>query len=357
MSKRNMKNIALDLYESGGWINIPSIASLGCWCNILIGKRQVGKTYGTLKYELNEGKRFLYLRRTTTEFDAITSDPDLNPFLPLKKEGFDADIVKGGKVTYTIGRFEYEDGKPKQCLEKYGIGMTLPSIANIRGFNGSQFEDVVFDEFIPERIVIKRKAEGDALLNAYVTINGNRELEGKPPLRLWLLANAFDIASPILVELGVVDEIAKLCRTGKEWTVTESGVFIGMPKSSAVSAKRAQTAFMRHMMKNKDSKFYKMAMENQFAYNNLEAVRPMNLKGMKPLYSVAGLYAYMYDGNHVYLCTSRHERREVYPDTKAGKTAFRLHHPFFEAMLNLNQIWCSDVPTLLKIKEFLDIDD
>lgn len=88
--------------------------------------------------------------------------------------------MKGGKVTYTIGRFEYEDGKPKQCLEKYGIGMTLPSIANIRGFNGSQFEDVVFDEFIPERIVIKRKAEGDALLNAYVTINGNRELEGKP---------------------------------------------------------------------------------------------------------------------------------------------------------------------------------
>ena len=131
MSKRNMKNIALDLYESGGWVNIPSIASLGCWCNILIGKRQVGKTYGTLKYELNEGKRFLYLRRTNTEFDAITSDPDLNPFLPLKKEGFDADIVKGGKVTYTIGRFEYEDGKPKQCLEKYGIGMTLPSLSLI----------------------------------------------------------------------------------------------------------------------------------------------------------------------------------------------------------------------------------
>ena len=29
MSKRNMKNIALDLYESDGWVNIPSIASLG----------------------------------------------------------------------------------------------------------------------------------------------------------------------------------------------------------------------------------------------------------------------------------------------------------------------------------------
>lgn len=356
MSKRE-KNASLDLYEGGGWVNIPAVASLGCWCNILIGKRQVGKTYGTLKYEMQSGKRFLYLRRTTTEFDAITSDPDLNPFLPLKKEGIDADVVKSGKVTYTIGKYEYEDGKPKACLEKYGIGMTLPSIANIRGFNGSQFDDVVFDEFIPERIVIKRKAEGDALLNAYVTINGNRELEGRPPLRIWLLANAFDIASPILVELGVVDDIAKMARSGKEWTMTDSGVFIGMPKSQQVSEKRAQTAFMRHMMKNKDSKFYQMAMENKFSYNNLEAVRPMNIRGMKPAFVVAGLYCYIYDGNHYYLCTSHHESREAYPDTEVGKKQFRLKHPFFEAMLNLGQVWCSDVPTLLKIKDYLDITD
>ena len=109
MSKRS--KTPLDLYEGGGWINIPAVAHLGCWCNILIGKRQVGKTYGTLKFMLENNRHFLYLRRTTTEFDAITSDPDLNPFLPLKKEGFDADVVKSGKVTYTIGKFEYDDGR------------------------------------------------------------------------------------------------------------------------------------------------------------------------------------------------------------------------------------------------------
>lgn len=65
--------------------------------------------------------------------------------------------MKGGKVTYTIGRFEYEDGKPKQCLEKYGIGMTLPSIANIRGFNGSQFEDVVLMNSYPKELSLNAR--------------------------------------------------------------------------------------------------------------------------------------------------------------------------------------------------------
>lgn len=356
MGKRN-SDVTLDLYTKDGWVNIPAVSALGAWCNIIIGKRQVGKTYGTLLYELKNDKPFLYLRRTTTEFDAITSDPQLNPFLPLKNEGFDVDIVKSGKVTYTIGQYEYEDGKPKDCIKKYGIGMTLPSIANIRGFNGSAFHDVVYDEFIPEKIVVKRKAEGDALLNAYVTINGNRELEGKPPLRMWLLANAFDITSPVLVELGVVDEIAKMARTGREWTLTDSGVFLCMPKSQRVSEKRAQTAFMKHMMKNKDSKFYQMAMENKFSYNNLEAVHPMSLRGMKPEFKVGDLYCYKYDDAHYYLCSSPHQSHEVYPDTQAGRNTFRLAHPYFGLMFVLGQVWCSDVPALIKIREYLDMKE
>lgn len=86
MGKRN-SDVTLDLYTEGGWVNIPAVSALGAWCNIIIGKRQVGKTYGTLLYELKNDKPFLYLRRTNTEFDAITSDPQLNPFLPLKMRG------------------------------------------------------------------------------------------------------------------------------------------------------------------------------------------------------------------------------------------------------------------------------
>ena len=96
MSKR-CKNMALDLYTKDGWINIPAVSSIQAWCYIIIGKRQVGKTYGVLKHELESKIHFLYLRRTTVEFDAITSDPELNPFLPLQRKDLTQILQKPAK--------------------------------------------------------------------------------------------------------------------------------------------------------------------------------------------------------------------------------------------------------------------
>ena len=42
--------MANGLYTNEGWLNFDYIASKGAWLNVIIGKRQVGKTYGTLKY-------------------------------------------------------------------------------------------------------------------------------------------------------------------------------------------------------------------------------------------------------------------------------------------------------------------
>ena len=97
-----------------------------------------------------------------------------------------------------------------------GIATSLSEIAHIRGFIGSGFSDLVFDEFIPEKGVVTRRTEGDAFLNAYTTINGNRELAGAPPLRAWLLANTNNIKSPVLDALNLTDDILWMRRKGKE---------------------------------------------------------------------------------------------------------------------------------------------
>ena len=345
----------LALYTTDGWINIPAVSSLGAWCNIIIGKRQVGKTFGTLKFMLDEKRYFMYMRRTVNELQAVAADPDLNPFNALKKVGYDIGIQKTGKISYAIGKCEYlADGKiaiPEKCA----IGMALPSIAGVRGFNGNAFTDLVFDEFIPERIIAKRKAEGEALLNAYVTICGNRELEGKPPLRMWLLANAFDISSPILEQLGLTDQVAKLSRSGREWTMTNSGVFIAMPHSSVVTDRRKQTALMKHLAGQGD--FYKMAMENQFVYNNLDQVNPRPLRGMQPLFAYAGMYCYQMDGTHYYVCKSPHGAHERYGDSTQHAVKLQLNHPEFRPMCILGQVEFADVGCLLKTRNYLGIND
>ena len=67
------------LYTPEGWLNIPYIAGQPAWLIVIIGKRQVGKTYGARKYMLDNNIYHILLRRTTAELDTISASPDLNP--------------------------------------------------------------------------------------------------------------------------------------------------------------------------------------------------------------------------------------------------------------------------------------
>ena len=59
------------LYLPSGYLNVPYIDSLadkhGISFVVLIGGRQVGKTYGTLKLMLDDNRRFILMRRTQAE--------------------------------------------------------------------------------------------------------------------------------------------------------------------------------------------------------------------------------------------------------------------------------------------------
>ena len=110
--------------------------------------------------------------------------------------------------------------------------MSLNSVAKIRGFYGGAYTDLIYDEFIPENHVIKIRNEGDAFLHAIVTISGNRELEGQPPLLTWLLSTSTNTASPILAALNLTDKIESMINRGQEFSaLPDRGIIIVMPKS------------------------------------------------------------------------------------------------------------------------------
>lgn len=361
MTKR-AKGLALDLYTAGGWVNYPALFDLAekrkIWLFVLLGPRQVGKTYGINKEVLERGLNFIYLRRTDKEFKTICASPKLNPFTKYKDLGFDIDIAKSGPITYSIGEYETTDSGKVKILKERGVGLTLSNIASIRGFDGASFTDIVFDEFIPEKIVIHRKAEGDAMLNAYTTINGNRELEGKPPLRLWLLANAFDIQSPILDAFGLVPILEKLMRTGKEYTVTDTGICLVYFKSKKVIEKRRQTALMKHLQQTSSSgaqEFLDMALDNKFAYDRLEMVQPKDIRGWKPHIKMCGLFVYSLGPMALYVCRSPfQDKTDTYGP--ADKKRCNVEHPEMFAYYNLGRLTFDSVQSMIVFKKFLEID-
>ena len=168
----------MKLYTFDGWLDAPHIDAVADRNNIsfivIIGKRQIGKTYNVLKYMLDSDKRFVLLRGVKTELDMLKRNVN-SPF--EKIHGYERRIVFDSETEYTaiISRLDAdEDGN--EVKTPIGMAGALSSIGRIRGFNGDIYTDVVYDEFIPESHLLKVRHGDDAFNNMYTTIAGNREL-------------------------------------------------------------------------------------------------------------------------------------------------------------------------------------
>lgn len=308
------------LYDSNGYLNIPEIdrtaSRQGISFLIIIGARQVGKTYGTLKHMIDDNRRFILMRRTQTESDFIAS----GAIAPFSGMGYtDMEIKRDSKYTSAIYKGD----------DRIGTVMALSTVAKIRGFSGADYTDLVFDEFIPESHVMRMKNEGDAFLNAIVTISGNRELEDKPPLKVWLLANSNNLASPILFAFGLTEKIESMMSNGQEVSfLPEKGIAIILPDSAEVIGKRKKTTLFK-ALGGASSRFTEMAYDNDFSYNDAENVQHVNLTEFKPMIStVDGVTVYKAkSGRRFYVGSYRRGARVEVSDTERGRAEFLKHFP------------------------------
>ena len=301
----------MNLYNKLGYINIDWIVS-NCDKNnisfiIIIGARQIGKTFGTLKYMIENNKKFILMRRTQAEADFINSGV-MNPF-----GGIDSSVSVKKLTQYTGGI--YKD-------ELIGVTMALSTVSKIRGFSGIDFTDLVFDEFIPETHVAKIKNEDDAFLNAIITLSGNREIEGKPPLRIWLLANSNNFSSPILSSMGLQNKLEKMMNKNQEYSMmAEKGILLILPQSKDIISKRKQTSIYKVI--DSGSNFSKMAFGNEFSYNDNENVNSKNLSNYNELFSVSQKFTVFISKDHTHLYVTKildiSKRKVIYSPTERGR--------------------------------------
>ena len=283
----------MKLYTKAGWLDVPHVAEVADRNNIsfiiIIGKRQIGKTYGVLKFMLEKQKHFILLRSVMAEMDMLKHNV-ASPFesLPFNEiMGHSGRVVFESETQYTANIVRIDESEEGE--EKTNIGMlsALSAIGRVRGINGRQFSDVVYDEFIPESHLLKVKNGGDAFLNMYTTIAGNREIEGDKPLRVWLLANSNNLDNDILNALNITGVVEKMSLRGEESRILKDrGIMVILPDSQLITEKRKRGALYKAV--GGDGKFSKMAYENSFSYNDFSDVNPKPLDEYNPIIMIYG---------------------------------------------------------------------
>ena len=259
----------------------------------------------------------------------LINKPEFNPYKAINQD-LGADIQVKSISKYNSRIFEpAEDGE--QLL---GYTCALSTISNMRGFDASDCKLLIYDEFIPERHERPIKAEGSCFLNAYESINRNRELRGDPPLQVLGLANAFNIANPIFMELGLVGRCEKMKNNDQEFFMDpERGILLVLLQRSRISKAKADTALYRL-----SSGSYKdMALSNDFIYNNSDSIKAQALKEYKLLCTVGEISIYRHKfKREYYVSEHRTGTAPLYKSDEVGIMRYRRKYGLILAPAYIN---------------------
>lgn len=268
--------MGLSLYTLSGWIDADKIIDNPYPFVLAIGGRGIGKSYGVMSGLYERGIPYIYMRRTQSQLDAVTI-PALNPYNQINADkGYNIIAEKMGK--YTVGFYNGvtdEEGKTHAAGDPFSVGIALSTFASIRGMSAERFEVLLFDEIIPERHEKPIKEEELAFANALESLNRNRELSGRSPLKVIMLSNSNTLNSRIISALGCTDELERMTKRGIDYKVINNDIAIFRYMDSPISARKKNTALYR-VIKNTD--FQGMALSNDFSAADFEFVqqKPLN---------------------------------------------------------------------------------
>lgn len=294
----------MKLYDENGYVNIEAILNTGLPFLFVTGGRATGKTFGALDYIIEHKKKFVFLRRTQSQVDLINK-PEFSPFKPVA-DYRNIEIVSKPLSKYNVGFYlgeENDEGKVDPVGGCLGYSMALSTISNLRGFDASDVEIMVFDEFQPEKHERPIKNEAQAFFNAYETINRNRELQGRPPLQALCLSNSNDAGNALYMELKLISKVETMKKKGQKYSLDYNrGIGIFLLDDSPISRKKSETALYRATAGNE---FEEMALSNDFADFKYTSINPQPIKEYKAICTVGEITFYRHKSkNNQYYCST-----------------------------------------------------
>jgi len=293
------------------------------WCYIIVGGRATGKTYSTLKDCLLNNRSFVFLKRTNEDVDLLCAGSgkvgsktneygvDLSPFKSINRDlGTD---VRAYGIKKGLGGFWKHLNDEISGLP-IGYLLSLNSVTKFKGFDLSECDWLIFDEFIPNVYDRINRKEGEQLLDLYKTISRDREHRGKSPLKLICLANATSISNPVMNILEITDDVATMeAKDQEDLYLSDRGIYIHkIPDNTEFAKKEKETAVYKALG---HTAWAKMSQGSSFAYNDFSSIGRTSLKGYIPVcaisYKTFNYYVYQKDGKY-FMCSSRHNSDEIY---------------------------------------------
>ena len=251
------------IYTPDGWINWDYLYNeTVLFCDV-VGSRGTGKTYGILEYVIDHGLKFILLRRLQSQINTISGGPDSNPFSALNHDnGWTIEpIRKSGQITFYQTGMD-DKGKKTTVGDCLGFAMALSTVSTIRGGDWQNVDVIIFDEHIAmigERPI---KDEFTAFLQFVETVNRNRELMGRPPVKCFLLGNANQLCNPYYSGWHFMKTALKMIRGGQMMYRTKNNTRIMvLLLNSPISERKKKTALYSE---EGNTDFIRNAIDNSF---------------------------------------------------------------------------------------------
>lgn len=299
---------------------------------IIWSMRGPGKTYSALWSSYYLGVKIIYIKRTNEDLEFICGqigNGDLSPLVPINRDKgthLKMQMLSKGIAGFYESEID-ENGEWQPAGSPYSYGVSLNAIKSIKGFDASDCEWILLDEFIPQIGEIVRRREGEMLLDLYMTCQRDRLERGLPPQKLILFANAEEISTPITRTLEVVDDMAELQFSGKRYRyLTDRGIMLHhiTREECSFMTERSKQGIYKAMA---GTAWHEKAFEGNFSNNDFSCVNHMKLHGYKVratfFYSGKKFFIYIKNKNF-YVCgiPSKGEHEAYNLDREPDQKAF-----------------------------------
>lgn len=294
---------------------------------IFMGGWGVGKTYSALRGMIENKHKFIYMRRTTKQLNALTDrkSADLtNPFKSLNRDmGWNIGFEKmGDDLAAIYHREENKQGKNIPIGNPIGAAISLFGIAGMRGMDMTDMDFWIYDEFCKEMHEPKRNGEFRALIRGYETVARNRQIQTGKKLPMFLFSNTDDLYNVVMVGLNLVHDAERMVARGEHHKYyKERGLALHILETpeSLLKAK-SETALYKLM---RGTKTIDTALKNEFGFADFSYVGYTDLTGYQPVVRLGKANIYRKKGERYwYVSYSKAHCPYYNPEIKTDVTAF-----------------------------------